>query len=84
MSRYDYDAAARELGVKKGWLQDNIRKLPHSKVGRVVYFTDADLERIDQMFHHEPSNAPVAPVTPLPGAHHLRDLKPAGAIRRTG
>lgn len=87
MKRHDYRAAAEELGVKESWLRRNIKSLPHSKKGNTVTFTDADLERIDQMHHHEPPNALGAPVTALPalaGAHPLRDLKPAGALRRTG
>jgi hypothetical protein len=85
MKRYSYPEAARELGVKEKWLRDNIRKLPHKKLGRVVYFLDADLERIDQLFHHEPQNSPVAAVTPLSakpaGPVAARDLKPLGARR---
>lgn len=85
MKRYSYPEAAQELGVKETWLRDNIRKLPHKKLGRVVYFLDADLDRIDQMFHHEPLDGPVAPVTPLPtkatGPIAARDLKPLGARR---
>lgn len=79
MKRYTYAEAAEALRVQEHWLRRNISSLPHSKKGRVVTFTDADLERIDQMYHREPLNAPMAPVTPLPGAHPLRDLKPLGA-----
>lgn len=81
MKRYDYPAAAEELGVKESWLRRNISSLPHSKKGSTVTFTDADLERIDQMYHREPLNAPMAPVAPLPGVHPLRDLKPLGVGR---
>lgn len=34
--------AAEEIGVKKSWLQRHIAELPHGKLGRFVYFTDAD------------------------------------------
>lgn len=82
--RLSYPEAAAELGVKESWLRDNIRKLPHRKVGRVVYFLDADLERIDQLFHVEPEHGPLAPVAPVtgPGAHPLQNLKPLPARTR--
>lgn len=74
--RYGYAEAAHILGVTVTWLQRHIKRLPHTKLGRVVYFTDADLARIDAMFHHEPtqaatpraagSNPQVLTLTPLP------------------
>lgn len=81
MKRYSYPEAAEALRVPEHWLRRNISRLPHSKKGRAVTFTDADLEQIDQMHHHAPAHAPVAPVTPLPGMHPLRDLKPLGTRR---
>lgn len=81
MKRYTYPEAAAELRVEETWLRRNIRTLPHSKKGRTVTFTDADLEQIDRMHHREPANGSVAPVTPLPSAHPLRDLRPLGAQR---
>jgi hypothetical protein len=76
--RYTYADAAEVLPVEETWLRRHIKKLPHTKVGRVVYFTDADLERIDQLFHHEPTTGPLAaPHQPTaPGAHPLNHLRP--------
>ncbi|MEW2260803.1 hypothetical protein [Streptomyces sp. NPDC047869] len=51
------------------WLRRHIKRLPHTKLGRVVYFTDDDLRRIDTLFHHEPAPAPAAvtgQLVPLP------------------
>lgn len=75
--RLNYPEAAREIGVEESWLRRHIKKLPHTKVGRTVYFTDADLERIDQLFHHEPTTGPLA-TTPAPatGRHPLSHLRP--------
>lgn len=81
MNRYTYPEAAAALRVEETWLRRNISRLPHSKKGRTVTFTDADLEQIDRMYHREPLNGSVAPVTPLPGAHPLAGLKPLGARR---
>ncbi|MFF9043285.1 DNA-binding protein [Streptomyces parvulus] len=78
--RLGYAEAAEELpGVEESWLRRHIKQLPHSKVGRAVYFTDADLERIDAIFHHEPTTGPVAAApAPNPAAapHPLADLRP--------
>lgn len=85
--RLDYTAAAEELGVEESWLRRKIKQLPHGKLGRKVYFTDADLERIDAMHHHEPQSGPLAPpvLVPAPnGRHPLADLKPLpGRGRKT-
>ncbi|MFB7007851.1 MULTISPECIES: DNA-binding protein [unclassified Streptomyces] len=83
--RYTYAKAAKELCVEERWLRRNIKQLPHSKKGRTVTFTDADLERIDQMHHHEPTTGPLAVVAaPTSGAHpmaHLKPLPSRGALR---
>ncbi|MFC5217271.1 helix-turn-helix domain-containing protein [Streptomyces coerulescens] len=77
--RLKYSKAAEELGIEESWLRRHIKQLPHSKVGRVVYFTDADLERIDQLHHHEPSTGPLA-ATSKPStsatSHPLANLRP--------
>lgn len=77
--RYDYAEAAEVLRVEESWLRRHIKKLPHSKKGRKVTFSDADLDRIDAMTHHEPTSGPLA-VAPPPqngtGLHPLSSLRP--------
>jgi len=90
--RLTYAQAAAELpdGISETWLRRHIKRLPHTKVGRTVYFTDADLERIDTLFHHEPTTGPLASA-PAPashaGAHPLSHLRPlpgrSGALAST-
>lgn len=83
--RLGYAEAAEELGVKESWLRDNVKQLPHKKLGRFVYFTDADLDRIDELAHHEPESGPLArpaSVSTIGGAHPLADLKPLPSRRR--
>lgn len=82
--RLSYGEAAQELKVSESWLRGNIKQLPHGKLGRFVYFTDADLDRIDELFHCEPERGPLAAVQPIPasaGAHPLAALKPLAARR---
>lgn len=73
---YDYGEAAVELRTSVKWLQNNIRRLPHIKVGRTVFFGDDDLDQILVLLHVSPERTPVvrmadgAPpsrLTPLPG-----------------
>ncbi|WP_282696293.1 helix-turn-helix domain-containing protein [Streptomyces sp. CC208A] len=77
MTRHTYPEAAKALRVEESWLRRHIKKLPHSKKGRVVTFTDADLERIDALFHHEPTSGPIATVrASASGVHPLAGLRP--------
>lgn len=86
--RLTYAQAAAELpdGVTETWLRRHIKKLPHSKLGRVVYFTDTDIERIDALFHHEPTAGPLGAV-PMPArptsAHPMSHLVPLPSRRST-
>ncbi|MFE1587023.1 DNA-binding protein [Streptomyces sp. NPDC058737] len=82
--RLQYPDAARELGVEESWLRRHIKRLPHSKLGRVVYFTDEDLARIDAQFHHEPGAEAKASSTSAPSAtktHPMGHLVPLPARR---
>ncbi|MDX5569354.1 helix-turn-helix domain-containing protein [Streptomyces sp. ID05-04B] len=77
--RHTYPEAAEILRVKETWLRRHIKQLPHSKKGREVTFTDADLDRIDSLHHHEPTTGPLAAApASAPGAapHPLTHLRP--------
>nr|WTB31419.1 helix-turn-helix domain-containing protein [Streptomyces sp. NBC_00830] len=75
ISLHSYSEAAAALGVEESWLRRHIKKLPHSKLGGRVRFTDSDLQRIIDLFHREPSTAQSA--TPCSGgAHPLGTLRP--------
>jgi hypothetical protein len=77
--RHTYPEAAEILRVEESWLRRHIKQLPHSKKGRKVTFSDADLDRIDVLTHYEPTTGPLA-AAPLPqlGAtpHPLSNLRP--------
>lgn len=77
--RHTYPEAARLLRVDETWLRRHIKQLPHTKLGRVVIFTDTDLERIETLHHHEPQTGPLA-APPRPSGtaslHPLAHLKP--------
>ena len=86
MKRHTYPEAAAALRVEESWLRRHIKSLPHSKKGRVVTFSDADLERIDAIFHHEPTVGPLAVATKSAAGQHplaaLRPLPSRGTTRR--
>ncbi|GAB3115968.1 hypothetical protein GCM10027160_24160 [Streptomyces calidiresistens] len=77
--RHTYEEASAALkGVGVRWLQRNLHRLPHTRLGRTVYFTDADLERIDHLFHQEPESAQrraVGELRPSPGNARAKQLR---------
>ncbi|BDH08687.1 hypothetical protein HEK131_59140 [Streptomyces seoulensis] len=75
--RMTYPEAARELRVSENWLRAHIMELPHGKIGKFVYFTENDLERIDEMFHCEPDVRSARPTT----RHPIAELKPSSRAR---
>ncbi|WP_398859471.1 helix-turn-helix domain-containing protein [Streptomyces chengmaiensis] len=74
--RYTYPEAAAILRVKQRWLQNNIKRLPHSKKGRSVTFSEEDLDAIDAMFHHQPPAPATRPPVASASTHPLASLKP--------
>jgi hypothetical protein len=62
--RFTYPEAADELRVEESWLRRHIKQLPHSKKGRVVTFSEEDLERIDQICHCLPGRAGIPDLLP--------------------
>jgi hypothetical protein len=75
--RYSYAEAAEQLGVEESWLRQHIKRLPHIKLGRDVWFTDEQLLRILQIHTYEPPALAPTVAAPSPvGAHPLADLKP--------
>ena len=45
---FDYSEAARRLAVKQSWLEAAVqaRRIPHHRLGRLVRFSESDLEQI--------------------------------------
>lgn len=83
-ARHTFPEAAAVLRCEESWLRRHIKKLPHTKLGRVVTFTDADLKRIDELFHHEPTTGPLALApkpAPAAGPHPMGHLRPLPSRR---
>lgn len=80
--RFTYPEAADELRVDESWLRRHIKKLPHSKKGRVVTFSAEDLDRIDAMHHHDPAVARPVAATASDAVATLRPLPRRGGAAR--
>ncbi|MEU1815217.1 hypothetical protein ABZ543_08460 [Streptomyces roseifaciens] len=52
---YDYTEAAEKLRCKARWLEDNISRLPHQKLGQSPAFCDCELALIQGMFSVMPA-----------------------------
>jgi hypothetical protein len=47
---FDYDEAARKLRCNRRWLEDNISRLPHQKLGQSPVFCNCELALIQAIF----------------------------------
>lgn len=84
---YDYAEAATALGISKSFLEHNIQRLPHRRLGDRVRFSEADLHEISDMHAVRPGQKAesVEQVTPLPAPapNQLQKLKPRRASRQS-
>ncbi|MDX2645082.1 hypothetical protein PV341_16215 [Streptomyces sp. PA03-1a] len=78
---YDYDEAAEKLRCKKRFLQDNISRPLHQKIGESVSFCDCELRRIQAQFRAMPVLAAVEPQTTTP-PKALAAIRPSGPGRK--
>ncbi|WP_346772015.1 helix-turn-helix domain-containing protein [Streptomyces sp. JH34] len=76
ISLHGYAEAAAILKVDESWLRRHIKKMPHSKLGGRVRFTDEDVRRIVALFHQEPSTANLAASCATISPSPLRALRP--------
>lgn len=60
MSDRTYEEAAAELNLPKSWLQKKAQAhlIPHTRYGRHVRFTDADIAAIRALHARAPMQAP--------------------------
>ena len=58
---YDFETAAAWLRVSESWLRKQVarRLVPHTRLGRNVRFTEADLEAISEAGHVAPTASAV-------------------------
>ena len=55
----DIEQAAQEVGMSVSWIRQNMRILPHYKVGRRVLFDLDELTEALMRYRREPKSEPV-------------------------
>jgi hypothetical protein len=70
-AKHTYQDAEAIIGFPEHYLSRNLDKLPHTRIGRLVRFTDAQLAEIVAMHERRPD-----------GTRPIDDLRPAGGGRR--
>ncbi|MFI9026389.1 hypothetical protein [Streptomyces sp. NPDC053560] len=88
VQNWDYDEAAKKLRCFRRWLEDNISRLPHQKIGGSVAFCDCELALIQAICSVMPPG--VLPMSDDSGQEQqeespvseLAHIRPAGARKR--
>ncbi|HLL34237.1 MAG TPA: DNA-binding protein [Streptomyces sp.] len=88
--RHTYADVARLLGIGERRLRRDASKLPRTKAGQEVRFSDNDVRRIWRIYHREPASGSLAAVPSEPatsGAAQRQDpattrLRPLSRRRR--
>ncbi|MFD9952436.1 hypothetical protein [[Kitasatospora] papulosa] len=78
---YDVSEAAEYLRCRVHFLEDNLKQLPHQRMGRSISFDERDLEEIKDMFRVRPAPAQ-APASPA--ALKLAAIKPSKRSQKVG
>ncbi|MGW1223398.1 hypothetical protein ACWD6O_31280 [Streptomyces californicus] len=80
MSRnYSLAEAAEYLRCRPHFLEENLKQLPHQRMGRAISFDEIDLEAIKDMHRIRPA-APQAAVAPSPSPQlTLASIRPSRA-----
>lgn len=82
LQNYDLKETAQLLRCRESYLEENLRFLPHQKLGKSVAFDEDDIAEIKRMCRVRPVARPTA--TPAAaGAPSITQIRPKGA-RRTG
>ncbi|QKW07014.1 hypothetical protein HUT18_11965 [Streptomyces sp. NA04227] len=78
---YDYNEAAQKLKCNRRFLEDNIKRLPHQKIGQQPSFCECELALIQAMFTVIPPGLFDEPVQ-IPPTPELAALRPSGRRRQ--
>ncbi|WP_019548516.1 hypothetical protein [Streptomyces sulphureus] len=88
VQNYDYDEAASKLKCFRRWLENNISRLPHQKIGGSVAFCDCELALIQAMSTVLPDgvlteDVPEESPDSKAALPNLMTIRPSGARRRS-
>ncbi|MGW1352983.1 hypothetical protein ACWCQE_27510 [Streptomyces sp. NPDC002409] len=83
LQNYSVKEAARLLGCFPRYLEDNLRHLPHQKIGAAVVFDQDELRAIKDMHRVRPAVEPSKTGTGEPSALSLATITPSRGRKRT-
>lgn len=63
LRNYSLEEAADILRCRPGYLEENLKNLPHQKIGKAVAFDDAEIRAIKEMHRVHPDATAPATVT---------------------
>ncbi|MEU5284168.1 hypothetical protein AB0G97_09125 [Streptomyces sp. NPDC020755] len=79
---YTVAEAAEYLRCKPYFLEENLKQLPHQRMGRAISFDESELEAIKDMFRVRPERAQTSTTT-APASLALASIRPKRA-QKTG
>ncbi|WP_326677656.1 helix-turn-helix domain-containing protein [Streptomyces sp. NBC_01237] len=80
---YTVAEAAEYLRCRPHFLEENLKKLPHQRMGRAISFDESELEAIKDMFRVRPKRAQTSATT-APASLTLASIRPSKQTQRTG
>lgn len=78
---YSLAEAAEYLRCRPHFLEDNLKQLPHQRMGRAISFDERELEEIKDMFRIRPHQAQTSGQPP---ALALASIRPSRRSQKTG
>ena len=78
---YTLAEAAEYLRCRPHFLEENLKQLPHQRMGRAISFDESELEAIKDMFRVRPERAQTSTA---PASIKLASIRPSKRAQKTG
>lgn len=78
---YSLAEAAEYLRCRPHFLEENLKELPHQRMGRAISFDETELEEIKDMFRIRPRQAQTSD---RPASLALATIRPSRRSQKTG
>ncbi|MEU4920224.1 hypothetical protein AB0G29_12795 [Streptomyces parvus] len=82
-ANYTLAEAAEYLRCRPHFLEENLKRLPHQRMGRAVSFDESELEAIKDMFRVRPERVQT-PAATAPASLALASIRPSRRAQKTG
>lgn len=80
-SNYSLEEAAEILRCRKRYLEDNLKRFPHQKIGQAVAFDDDEIAAIKDMHRVQPPEAATVQSKAPAEVSDLARIRPKGRRR---